>query len=313
MIFKRKDNKPYRRRSVGTTQPMTRKDTTNSTSTNSAFRRNQVMNTYRGKSAITSEESARKRTHELNIFRRRISVALTVVVILVGLTAFILGQFTSSVSVRATIDGQSVNLNNKSQLYEEAINKYYAQNPFERLRFLQRTDALISFIRQVAPEIGELESIDASGFPSNMTLNVTARKPVAEWSQNDKTFYVDGAGQAFEVNYYEPPSLVIVDENDMKSQDGAAVASNRFLQVVGRLVTEIDIRKLSVEKIIIPRGTVREVDIILKGNSIVFKLSVDRSPAAQAEDIARVNRYFSERGELPVYVDIRVEQKAFYK
>jgi hypothetical protein len=150
--------------------------------------------------------------------------------------------------------------------------------------------------------------------PSTLTLNVELRQPVAAWSQDSKDFYVDGDGKSFEYSYHERPTLNIVDENELSAEyKNTAIASNRFLQTVGRLVTELDVRRLTVEKLIIPRGMVREIDVLVKGSAIRFKLSVDRSPAEQAEDVARVLRYFNERGEVPQYVDLRVEQKAFYK
>ncbi|MDR1032702.1 MAG: hypothetical protein LBL84_01670 [Candidatus Nomurabacteria bacterium] len=303
MILKRKNNGSPRRR--GETR-------LTAESAGAAFRRNQTLNSYRGKSL--DEDSARKHTHELNKLRRRIAAAFAVVAVLCGLVLFILWQFTASVEVSARIGGKAVEFGDHARVYTEAINKYYAQNPFERLRFLQRTDGLMEFLRQSAPEISELRSLEPSGLPSKLVLNVELRQPVAEWSQDGKVFYVDGTGRSFEHNYYERPALSIVDENELGAQyKSTAIASNRFLQTVGQLVTELGGRQLTVEKLIIPRGMVHEIDVLVKGSGIRFKLSVDRSPAEQAEDVARVLKYLSERGESPSYVDLRVEQKAYYK
>jgi hypothetical protein len=303
MVFKQKKSLPRRRLA----QPA-RTDVP----TNSAFRRGQTLNSYH--TNPIDEDSARRRTHELNKLRRRIVAALLTVAALSCLVVLALWQFTSGVTVTARVDGQNVDFGNRAQAYSEAIDKYYAQNPFERFRFLQRTDKLMAFLKQSAPEISKLVSLDPSGLPSKLTFNVELRQPVAEWSQDGKTFYVDGGGQSFEHNYHEQPALSIVDENELAAKyKTTAIASNRFLQTTGRLVTELSIHQLAVDKLIIPRGMVHEIDVLVRGSDIRFKLSVDRSPAEQAEDVARVLRHFNERGESPQYVDLRVEQKAFYK
>jgi hypothetical protein len=276
------------------------------------FRRNQTLNSYRAQPL--DEDSARARTHELNKLRRRIGAAFVLVACLAVLVLATLWQFTAGVVVAARIDGKAVDFGARQVVYEEAINKYYSENPFERLRFLQRTDGLMEYLRSAAPEINELVSLEPTGLPSTLILNVKLRRPVAKWSQDGKDFYVDGNGRSFEANYHENPALSIVDENELGAgYKNTAIASNRFLQTVGRLVTELSQRQLTVEKLTIPRSMVREIDVLVKGSTTHFKLSVDRSPAEQAEDVARVIKFFNERGEMPQYVDLRVEQKAFYK
>ncbi|MDR0398120.1 MAG: hypothetical protein LBH36_03000, partial [Candidatus Nomurabacteria bacterium] len=186
-MFKKKTNLPRRR--VATSGQ------TNEPAASSVFRRNQTLNSYRGQSL--DESSARRRTHELNKLRRRIAASLVVVAVLAGFTVFILWQFTSSVVVAARINGKAVDFGSRAKAYEAAANRYYAENPFERLRFLQRTDELMKVLKSAAPEISKLISLDPSGLPSTLTLNVELRQPVAAWSQDSKDFYVDGDGKSF--------------------------------------------------------------------------------------------------------------------
>ncbi|MDR0591609.1 MAG: hypothetical protein LBG75_03620 [Candidatus Nomurabacteria bacterium] len=300
------------KRKAKQTLPQRRLERPASEPAGAAFRRGQTLNSYR--TDPVDEDSARKRTHELNKLRRRIVAALMVVLVFSGLILLTLWQFTGSVAVEASINGRSVDLGAREQVYVQAIGDYYAKNPVERLRFAQDTKRLLDFLQGVAPEVQDIKSLEPFGLPSRLTFNLELRRPVAEWIQGGKAFYVDGSGHPFEYNYYERPALSIYDENNLGSQLGQpTLASNRFLQTVGRLVSDIDARKLVVEKLVIPRGMVREIDVVVQGSGIRFKLNVDRSPAEQAEDIQRVLSHFARTGENPEYVDLRIEQKAYYK
>ena len=70
---------------------------------------------------------------------------------------------------------------------------------------------------------------------------------------------------------------------------------------------------MSVNKITIPAGTSRQVEVLINDIPYPFILSIDRLPGGQVEDMQRVIEYFARGGRLPKYVDIRVKGKAFYR
>ena len=142
----------------------------------------------------------------------------------------------------------------------------------------------------------------------------SARRPVAKWTINGENYYVDSAGKAFLINYFDEPELSIVDENHFDVQPGETpIASNRFLEFIGRLVSDMALNDLEIDQITIPLRKLREVDIKVKGRSYPFKLSIDRSPAEQAEDIKRLIKHLDDNKIRPRYVDIRVKGRAYYR
>jgi hypothetical protein len=55
------------------------------------------------------------------------------------------------------------------------------------------------------------------------------------------------------------------------------------------------------------------VDIYLSGREYPIKTHIDRHPFVQASDVVGAIRYIETHGISPVYVDARVEGKAFYR
>jgi hypothetical protein len=144
---------------------------------------------------------------------------------------------------------------------------------------------------------------------------VTMRTPVAGWQINNKQYYVDSNGYPFESNYFPDPSVQIVDNSGITYKLGTttAIASNRFLSFVGRIVSLTKASGYTVTQAILPPETTRELEVRLKETSYYVKLSIDRPAGEQVEDMVTAIKYFTAHGQSPQYIDVRVSGKAFYK
>ena len=143
---------------------------------------------------------------------------------------------------------------------------------------------------------------------------ITMRLPVAGWQINNKQYYVDSNGVPFEINYFQAPTVQIVDNSGISYKIGTtAIASNRFLSFIGRIVALTKASGYTVTQALLPPQTTRELQVRLKETSYYIKLSIDRPAGEQVEDMVTAIRYFSSHGQSPQYVDVRVSGKAFYK
>ena len=102
------------------------------------------------------------------------------------------------------------------------------------------------------------------------------------------------------------PSVEIVSE-------GGGEASVRVREFVAKLEEGFLEEGLVVERVVLPAGMMREVDVYLVGRGEYFKMSIDRGVGVGVEDAARVMGYLDEHGLSVSYVDLRVEGKAYYK
>lgn len=254
--------------------------------------------------------SPRSHVHHLAIRRRKIGVVFLVVLTITTLLFILLMQFTAVVTV--TVSDSIISKKIDSSIYVKAINDYFAINPISRLRFALNQTSLKNYLVATVPEVSDVSDISFAGI-GKTNIGLTMRRPVAGWTINTKQYYVDANGVAFERNYYNNPSVEIVDDSGVALQQGAAVASNRFLGFVGRVVALSKQRGYDVIQAIIPVGTTRQLEIVIRNIKEHVKLSIDRPAGEQVEDMDRSIKYLTSHSEAPSYIDVRVSGEAFYK
>jgi len=279
-----------------------------------AFRRNRTLTGSSSSRVVSSSEgtaqlkSPRVHAHHLALQRRQVGMMLiTILLICLGLYILI-SQFTAKASISIKNQATSAQV---ASLYEPIIQDYFGQHPIERLRFMTNPRTFLAFMQAKAPEVESIRVESGSTFATSQ-FTITARRPITGWTINGSQQYVDANGTAFARNYYPAPTVQIVDNSGVPVTPGQAVASNRFLGFVGRLVGFSQQRGYAVEQVIIPAGTTRQVDLKVQGISYPIKCSIDRSAGEQAEDLDRAIKYLQQRGMTPANIDVRVSGKAFY-
>lgn len=278
------------------------------------FRRNRTLTgSVSSRIGSASEQqgnlkSARVQAHELADQRRQIAGVLFVVMAVVGLLAVLVWQLTAHVVITTPGVGGAVD----TTKYNKAIEEYYGQNPFERLRFAVNQQRLTDFVRATAPEVKDVTITGGAGFATSQA-SIVMREPIAGWKMDRTQYYVDGQGVSFVTNYFASPAVQIIDQSGVRLEAGTAIASNRFLGYVGRTVATAAQNGLIVEQVIIPLGTTREINLRIKGVSSTVKLLIDRPVGQQIEDLVHALAYFKAKGQQPEYIDVRVSNKAYYK
>lgn len=301
---RRPSNDAPRRRDVG--QPV-RTPVINDTG---QFRRNQTMSGIRRPDGELVSDRAR--LHNLSHARRKVGAILFLVVAVIVILGALMSQFTGSVHVTGSTAALSMPL--KAAVYEKSINEYLALHPVERLRFALNQTALSRYVSNQLPEVAAVSFTSTDNIvESNFTLDL--RKPVAGWQINNKQYYVDEKGIVFQNNYYDTPSVQIVDQSGIAPQQGSTVASARLLSFVGRVVSLAAAGgegSYTVTQAILPADTTRQVQVRLKDVQPVIKLSIDRGAAEQVEDMKRAVAYLQLRGTPAQYIDVRVSGRAVY-
>lgn len=311
---KKPDEQPGRRRHTHGDQP--ERPTAVDLSNRYTFRRNRTLTGSSSAQVVSSNElnaeirSPRAHVHHLSALRRRL-LASFVGVAVVSLALYILlSQLVASASVQMA--GIGTLPQDDQAAYATALDSYYASRPAERLRFLLNTRMLLEHVQSSRPEIKSISVEPGEGL-GNASVTLVSRKPIARWDLNGDNQYVDSDGVVFSRNYYGDPGLQIVDNSGIQSSSNRVLASNRFLGFVGRVVAKSAQSGLSVDTVTIPALTTRQIVVTLKGKATQYKLSVDRSPGQQVEDIVHIDRYLTAKNMTPGYVDVRIAGKAFYK
>lgn len=275
-----------------------------------AYRRGVAMTTRTGGDG--DQKTERQRLHSLRVMRRRLMTICALLAIVVGLGFALLAQFTNDVtSVKTTNSQVKLSARDIAQ-YKKLANEYFAKNSSERLSFIRREEAFESYMTSAAPEIKSVK-IHTLGF-GNGQLEVELRQPVAMWSVGAVTKYVDNRGKVFSKNYFQQPSVSIQDNSGVKIDSGGAATSVKFLSFVGKTVVDLrNKHQLKVERVVIPQGSIRYVEIYLEGRPYPFKAQITRDSESQAADIAVMARYIDNKKISPQYIDNRIEGRAYWK
>jgi hypothetical protein len=310
-LFSRKQPKdaPRRRQAQGSNERITESQLDERYS----FRRNRTLTGSSSSKVSTPNEeaaqlkSSRVHAHELATKRRHIS-AILLIVLLVSLGLYILiSQFTAGTVIRAADTSLKLDPN-----YANILQSYFSSQPIERLRFIMNEEHLTGYMQSRAPEIASVRLDGDAGFGKSRFI-VEVRRPIAGWTVNGHQQYVDGTGTPFSRNYFASPAVEIIDKSGVQVEAGQAVASNRFLAFVGRIVGLTPTWGYKVTQIVIPSGTTREVEASFEGIKYPVKLSVDRPEGEQIEDAARAIAWMTAHKLSPQYIDVRVGGKAYYR
>lgn len=273
-----------------------------------SYRRGTTLNSFKSNEPTQSE---RQRLKRLRALRRRMAVVLAAIVVLLVLGLSLLSQFTGSISTVVATDSNIVLSDDDINRYRTIVDKYFADNSFERFGFARRNSVLLQYVMNEAPEVSAIK-ISPSGIASGK-VEVTVRQPVAMWINGNQTDFVDSDGVVFDRNYYATPSIAIEDNSGVQL-DGGVATSSSFLSFVGKTAVALSEKEgLQVERVVIPQGSARYVEFYLTGRNYPFKAQITRDATSQAHDIAVMTRYIDSHGISPQYVDCRVEGKAYWK
>ncbi|PID33529.1 hypothetical protein CR969_00230 [Candidatus Saccharibacteria bacterium] len=271
----------------------------------SAYRRNKTLNSRTADSPV--ENSERLKAHQSMKKRRRLTHILVGLGLLAVLVLIVL--FQSAIQVNLQVPGAKTA--KQSQHYLKIIDDYLAIRPTDRLLFLTKHSLLKQYFLDHAPEVRTVR-IESGGL-AKANLKLTFRQPVIQWSSGGVTYFVDDQGITFEKNYFDKPSVTVKDQSGIEAGQGQEVINRQFLSFLGRVVALFKDNNMVVDQVSLPFGTVRQVEIGLKGVSYKIKMTLDREAKPQVDQAIKGIRYIKQRGRRPAYIDVRVDQRIFYK
>lgn len=251
-------------------------------------------------------QSDRMKHHSLRRKRRSLfSMLIITAVILAGLWGLV-SQYIASVKA------DNLTVSDTTKAYEGKIDQYLSEHAFERFTFSLDYGRLTSFVRADFPEVKNI-SLAKQSFLRPTRMTVALRQPIASWTLGTAKYYIDSDGVAFREYIGLAPSLVVEDNTGIDPAETGVVASEKTIRFIGRVVHLLSEAGYKVEKIELPPGTSREIDLRVEGRGYLVKTNLDRDPAGQVTDIVNAIKFLAERGLTPSYADVRVSSKLYYQ
>lgn len=270
-----------------------------------AYAKHRNLNT--ASTTTPAETSHRLAMHQLLSRRRRLRFHLTWLLLCLAVVGVLIMQFMATVRVVTPAATPA----SHTERYQQIVESYLASRPVERFRFMLRTDDLRAFFLEKAPEVHTIRL--EGGGAATAVAKLTFRRPVVQWSSGDTRYFVDEHGVTFKKAFGASPAIVVKDESGIPTSNGQEVINRQALSFMGQVVAECRERQLTVSEIILPEHSVRQVLISLQGKPYKLKMTVDRSAKAQVEQAAKAVQFVAARQLVPSYLDVRVDQRVFYK
>lgn len=254
--------------------------------------------------------SPRVQAHHLRKHRRHLGLVLLAVAAVSAGLFWLVYQSVAGVQVRIAAPVPPTD----SSIYEQKIQEYLNGHLLERNRATLNTDNLVEYLQDNGcPEVAGATVGSGPVGVGTSAITLTMRQAVVAWKTGRAQLFVDGQGVAFTRNYYDKPSVEVIDETGIQAVDNKVLASDRFLGFIGLAVSRLASQGFTVSKVVLPANTTRQIVLSIEGLAYPIKFSVDRSAGEQAEDTARAVRYLDGRGVTPEYLDVRVSGKAYYR
>lgn len=270
------------------------------------YRRSRTLSAKRA--PLNEDKSERQQVWKLRQKRQKFSLILFGTIASSLIVIGLLSQLSASTQLQ-TPDLQS---QSNSGRYIELIDKYYTSRPLERLRFMLDESALHAFFLEQAPEVKTIRMARGDQLGTSK-MQLSFRQPTVQWASGKSTYYVDDSGITFEKSYFTDPGIVVNDQSGVPYQPGQEVINRQFLSFLGQSVSMLRDNQRPVSEVILPPNTIRQVEFKLVDPAHTIKMTVDRSAESQVQQALHALEYMDENKTIPEYLDVRVNQRVFYK
>lgn len=270
-----------------------------------SYRRNNNLNTRHAASPLESSE--RLAAHDL--VKKRRTIASRLFFAMIGLISIVILLFQMTISISILTPDPKSALD-KSR-YAKIMDEYYGARPAERFRFFLNDQDLANLFLDKAPEV---KNIRVEGLAiTSSSVKLTFRRPVAQWVTGNKVYFVDEDGVTFEKNYFSEPTVTIKDEASLPVDGKKEVINRQSLSFLGQAVASLSRDNFKVTEVILPADTVRQIWFKVNDSSYYIKMTVDRGADAQVEQAVKTIRSLGNMVNGLSYIDVRVNQRSFYR
>lgn len=175
--------------------------------------------------------------------------------------------------------------------------------------------------RDMQQKFPELESVSVAlpVFGRTPVLYIQPGRPALLLKSTDGSVYiVDTAGQALmnasQVANVQKLGLVLVeDRSGLQTALGKHVLPSGDVAFITEVVGQLNAKKIAVSNVTLPEST-NELDVRIEGKSYIAKFNLRGDARAEAGAFLAVKQQLERENKTPgSYIDVRVENKAYYK
>jgi len=252
-----------------------------------------------------------KKQRELNLNLRKIPMIL-ITLALLGIVAF--STTLSSSAIVLFAEGESPY--RSSETYKKEIQDILNSSIWSRSKLTISTAKLEATILEEFPEL-DAARVVMPIVGRRPAVTIHARQPVLLLTAGNKVLIVDGSGKAVgEASQLQSS----VSDKLLKAQDQSSLAPNvgdqaltsEAVAFIYSFTEQLKAKNIQVDKVILPT-VANEADIYIKDTNYFIKTDYSGEARLQSGAYLAAKDTFASKGQPKEYVDVRVEEKVFYK
>lgn len=231
------------------------------------------------------------------------------VVIVVALIALlvVLGNFTriQKIQVEGNKNLNSVHI---QQMVEEGMKgQWFGDNIV-----LVQTGSIGDYLQKHEPAIKS--ATISRGDNHTLKVVIQERQPTLNWRSGNSLYLLDSDGTVIGPSQgaYEKSLPTIIDGSSLPVEEGKRVAPAGFITFASQVATQLPGVGVEVAAMTVPETT---SELMVKTNKgYTIKLDTTRSIAGEVSDLQAVLKELERAKKTPKeYIDLRIENKAYYK
>jgi hypothetical protein len=272
-----------------------------------------VFSYYAGEGRGSGEVEARAKRTRRRVQLKYLPGAVAVVVII----ATLFYSFVLDTSAIVVTEPAERNPYHTHQQYADAARTILRKSPANRSKL---TINVADFKRQFSAQFPEAQDIAVSlpVIGQHLTITVFTPQPVAIVDSNGSSMVLDGNGRAILPLSEAPSSMVeglpvIQDQSNLKVSLGTSVLPADSIRFILDVAAQLKAKKLTISGLILP-ALPEELHVQLQGLPYYVKFNLLGDARTQAGTFLAVKGKLEADKVTPSdYIDVRVEEKAFYK
>lgn len=254
-------------------------------------------------------------THRRGLERlKHTPTLLAAVVIVVSLTYASMLDNRPRIQVYASESGRS--LQRADQVYSDFVAQKLSNSVFNKSKLTFNSQPLSESIKQQFPEVDSVV-ITLPLVGHKPIVKIAVSSPVFILATNQGSYYVNNRGMPLvrvsDVEKQPDNVSVVSDETGIPIKLGTQVLTTDTVAFIGELFEQLHATKTPYDGVKLPLEA-NEVQIKLSGQPYIVRFNTLQDARTQVGTLLAVKQRLEGRGESPKeYIDVRVEERAYYK
>lgn len=216
--------------------------------------------------------------------------------------------------VYASESGRSLQRSN--DVYNEFVAKKLDSSVFNKSKLTFNSQPLVEALKQQFPEVDS----------AVVTLPLLGHKPIVRIAVSSPAFILATSHGSYYINDKGMPLVrvsdvqkqpenvaVVTDETGLPIKTGKQVLTTDTVQFISQLLEQLNATKTPYESVTLPLEA-NEVQVKLVGTPYIVRFNSLQDARMQVGTLLAVKQRLEGRGETPKeYIDVRVEERAYYK